>query len=849
MNKKDELVKTKFNIPYMGNSAVRRIYLNNKLDLFKEYRIISVFAPAGYGKTALVSSWLSNKDLIGTNVSWLSLDDDDNDEENFWSYFICSFYRTLYKNKMIKTDIYNKYIENTSFNRLHIVKLINTAESIKDSVLIVVDDFHRISNAKVIENIKFLIKNMPENMHLILIGRQNLYLEQAKLMISGMILEIKSEELKFRDDEMNCLLNNIIKREVRSEEAKIIMQKTDGWAAGIQMAALSMLDDSRSIEKLEYKDNNLMFDYLAEEVYCKLDEEIRNFLKYTSILDEFSEGLCDYLFDCTDSGRKIQYLVTQGLFINCLDNEHKWYRYNSIFKNFLVDRVVFYNEHEKENIVVKIAEWYSMSNDIPRAVKYYIKAKDYSRAVRYIKKISSITLLCGQAKRLDKWNKLLPQNIVNKDKRLLMNSAWAAAEEAKSDEVKEYLSLAEKLESNDKTFDIEKIALCTTSITSYDNLYSMIEECLSALSNLNSKDFLYQLITFNLANIYLLQGKMKDAAVCFESLIAYGSFTGFGYILCISGKALADWYRVQGRYEEAEKICYEIIERTVGEHDMLLPSVGLIYAELGDIYYEWNDTKKVIEAAAKGLNISVAGEDNWATIENYFVLIKLYSSINLERERNEYIIKIERIIRSSGLNDIRIRYISMKAKNALDEGKFAEAHVMINQVKSLVRNDMMMLYPDYFLAEAELYIYEGNYEKASLLIDKLRHKAEKIAGYRVIIRLMLLEILISEKKGKINNAIALTKEAMAIAEKYSMKRTFLYCADKLKSLGKEKCALSIREIEILKMMSYGASNSEIADRLFISINTVKTHISSIYLSLDAHNRVKAIEKARELKLI
>ena len=255
MYKETSLIMTKLNIPTVSSKILKRQNLFKKLDDYLNYKLTIINAPAGYGKTALITSWLSQKQNRKSIIAWLSLDEEDNDPKIFWSYFLLSFYKNIEKENSAS---FYEWLE--KFSRLQLVNLINNINNLDVDVLIILEDFHVINDYEIIKNLKYLIKNSPANMHVLISSRSFVDLGLAKLRISQSILEINEEDLIFTLEETSQFFNKVMNIPLSEEKCKLINNDTEGWIAPMQMLALMMknLEDT-SFDKNTYKHKALLF--------------------------------------------------------------------------------------------------------------------------------------------------------------------------------------------------------------------------------------------------------------------------------------------------------------------------------------------------------------------------------------------------------------------------------------------------------------------------------------------------------------------------------------------------------------------------------------------------------------
>lgn len=869
MYKESQLITTKFNIPNIDSKVVKRPRLFKKLDTCFDYRLTLVTAPAGYGKTTLVTSWLSEKKKRKLITTWLSLDEDDNDSECFWSYFFMSLYKKMPDINDIKNGA-------AIFNKLYISHFINTVCKFDGEILMVIDDFNVITNHSILKNIKFLIMNISSNLHILILSRTSPKFTISRLRAGDSILEINQYDLQFTYEETTQFICKALDNKNLCDKCSEVWKETEGWAAGIQMRALTIKNFGK-----KGLNNNFVFEYMMEEVFLSLSENTKKFLMHTSIVDQFSVEFGNYLLSINNSIDIIKEVEMLNLFLISLDGERKWFRYHNLFRSFLKKQLGKLSDDIIHKLFNRAAEWYEANKQVNKAVENYIKGENFNKAVCLIEEISGEILCSGQAKLLGKWNEMLPKDIVKANSRLIMNSAWSASSDRKASEASQYIIMTQKCPNINRLAKAEIVALTSTNMVEINNIDKIIDDCKNAIKELNPKEFLTQLMIFNIAKGYLFKGEVAEAEYYLKECLKISTETGEGYIEVVASKLLFIGDKLKGKYKEVEKKCKELISKLKIDGDILLPVVGLLYAELSDVYYEWNELEKSAAMAKEGLRLGLDGEDTWTITENYFMLVKTYNAKGLSNEYKLTLDKLKKYFSSSEFFDMKLKVGSLNTENYLKRGDLIKASKWIINISPEIKGDMTMLYSEFYIAKTRLYIYEGKMDKASKILNLLQKNAEKYDANALLAKVMILRSIAYEKIGHIGEAVSELEKAVGLAWEQKLVRSLIdegkWMKNMLSKLKKNidnddicmfidillnefepnfriKAAssneiLSKREIEIIKLICDGATNLEISQKLFVSVNTVKTHLLNIYTKLDVHSRTRAAAKAKRLKLI
>lgn len=872
------LIKTKFYIPTFRTGLVKRKRLLDRLKQNKNCKVIMITAPAGYGKTALISSYLNHSENK-SKVTWITLDNDDNDEELFWSYFLMSFYRSIWIKDEIKQKITTILCNTIPFSRLHLTYFINDIIELGIQIIMVLDNFGVIKNKKIINNLEFLIHHLPSNVQLILLSREYLNIALVKYKALGDILILTGEELSFTQEETISFFRTVKHINLSQEEYIKINYIFEGWITGMQLMEIK---DNNKLLASQITENQLIYNYLTEEIINKLDSDTKNFLIKTSILESFCSELCDFLFYTDNSKEIIDRIENLNLFLICIDKEEKLFRYHRLFHNFLQTLVQGSEKQFQLSIYKKTSEWYEAKKCWKEAIDYTIKGKNFNKAVSLIEYLSKEIGHKGEANLLHKWNQYLPKEIVENNLRLLLNSAWAYSSGGNMSKLLWCIKEMRKFETIPVQLQVEITALysCNLALPQIE-LDTILIRCKQTLKFLTPKEFLMQLICFNIGAILLLKGSIEESLYYFEKCYINSMESGNFYLAIISKKAIITSQIRNGELQNAE---HEILEflRTLDDTKVeILSAVGLLYAQLAEIYYQRNELLEALNMATKGSTYGELGEDIWTSGENYLILEKIYLAMNDKKNYENTKVKALSCLEGKNFFDLGIKLECHHIQTLILDGKLTLASRKISNLEEIVNPKLNLVYPEFVFLKTKFYMNKENFKMAKEILLSLKQSAKINKQKGLLCEIQVLLSTIYEKTGDSFHALNELEEAILLAQEQRSFQFFLNEGNlmermlkRLERKGNLKIAqtmfmesliccfemqsatyklpeniLSSREIEILNLVAQGAKNEEIADKLFVSKNTVKTHLLNIYTKLGVHSRTKAVSKAEALNII
>ena len=444
------LLLTKLYIPPPRPKIVLRHRLIERLNEGLQCKLILISAPAGFGKTTLVSEWIS---VCGRPVAWLSLDKGDNDPGRFLAYFVTALQKVEPKIGAGALDA----LQNPQLPQIEsiITALLNEITTITDDFIFILDDYHVIDSKAVDDALTFLLEHLPPQLHLVITTREDPSLSLARLRVQNQLTELRANDLRFTTAEAAEFLNQVMRLNLSTEHINALEARTEGWIAGLQLAALAMLamegnDDTATFIKSFTGSHRFVLDYLIAEVLQQQSESIQTFLLRTSILDRLCGPLCDAVLASTsDSGQEIlENLERANLFIVPLDNEQRWYRYHHLFAELLRQRLQrnASSGNEEERVAdyhIRASQWYENNGFEFEAFQHAAVANDIERATRLMES-RKIPLHDHYAvTTILKWLSSLPKAVMDANPLLWLRYGTMALVNVQTSDVERRLQAAE----------------------------------------------------------------------------------------------------------------------------------------------------------------------------------------------------------------------------------------------------------------------------------------------------------------------------------------------------------------------------------------------------------------------
>jgi len=861
------LLKTKLHAPVLRPERVLRSRLidtlNNNLLQDKEFcrSLTLVAAPAGYGKTTLVCQWLETLDIP---AAWLSLDPEDNDPVRLLQYVTASI-RTVLPDSCSEAFSILSGGQGAS-SELILTALINEFYSQPEPVVLILDDYHVIRNPAVHSLIAFLLDHHPSNLHLVITTREDPLLPIARLRARSQVLEIRQQGLRFTPEETGNFLQKVMGLDIRPEEIAALEQRTEGWIAGLQLAALSMQsceDISSFIEALTGS-SRFILDFLMEEVFERQTTEVREFLLRTAVLKRLSAPLCDRVAGSRGSEEILQTLDQANLFLVPLDQSHEWFRFHRLFSELLRFRLRgAYPEIEPE-LHKRAAAWFEEQGLAGEAIHHALASGDWKEAGGFIQKAVTDYLKRGEVHTVIGWFEKLPESYLFADPKLLFDYCWPLLLAGQFQKAEPILGQLEKMAREHPVFLGEIYAAQAYAARGLNDPARMVERSQRAMQLLPENSAHSRgIVALNLGLAYWHQGLMGEAEPLLEEALLSARKTENLYALLTAQIFLGRIYAVRGELDRAAAAFRRALQ--MGDR---IPINALAYMDLAALHYEWNELETSERTLNQAIALSKRGQNDEFLAGCLLLKSRLQIAAGDFTTAEKVLNQAQNLVNKANIEgQMAERVLAARAYLLLTKGDPPDDI----QAERFEQTDSHTFYRFIGLTAARCLPEE---EKRQVL-TRLGRNAEKQGWVYGLISIRIvqaaaadsgeegLEFLSSAlelgRKGRFVRSFAEAgSDVVALLRSAARKGIFTdYTNQILSALDGKRVfkgadlpePLSERELEVMELICSGMSNREIAEKLVISTGTAKTHVHNICGKLGVRNRTEAAIKAKELELV
>ena len=911
----DVLLATKLHLPRPRPGFVPRPRLAVRLDEGLAHGLVLVCAPAGYGKTVALADWARRS---GRPVAWLSLDAGDNDPVRFWRHVVAAV-------GPARPGVAERLLPlfgpppPSSFDGLA-AALINelAGQPGDDEAVLILDDYHLIDAEPVHESLSVLLEHPPPGLQVVLASRSDPPLPLGRLRARGQLAELRAAELRFTADEAAALLQQAAEgagRALSGADVAALTARTEGWAAGLQLAGLSLRGqaDAAGFVTAFSGSHRYVLDYLAGEVLAHLDEQVRDFLLETSVLDRLSGELCDAVTGRAGSQALLERVEQAGLFLVPLDEVRGWWRYHHLFADLLLARV----QAERPARVVALhraaAAWHEEHDLADAAVRHALAAGDAAWAARLIEQHFDAVMQQGQRATIHRWLALLPADLVHARARLNLAQAWMAVVGGHVEAAGVALDAAHRAPAPpaEKPFEpsvgrgASLLANTPAAITVCQAWLAWLRGeaerttflAAQARGELDDGDWLLtSMCQLELALADRLRGRLDDAERGFAANLAGWRAAGKPSWAVSVCDYLGLVRIAQGRLDAALGTYQTALEIAAGPGQPALPSAGIAYTGMAEVEYQRDELDAALRHVTEGIGRLRPANYTAPLAAGLARLSRIRQATGDAAGALEAIGEAERVAPSPAVGGLVNPVPAQRARLLLAQGDVAAAARWTKQ-QGLSPEDKPS-YPQEleYLVLARVLVAQGRPGEALVLLDRLHAQAAAQDRTGSVIEIQALRALALAAGGDEPAAAGALAEALTLACQQGHVRVFAdegppmrallgrvvaahragrppargipvgYLARLLRAfdggpgapgLGPAAGAgvpgiidpLTGREREVLAKLAAGTSNQAIAEELFVTLFTVKKHVSHILAKLGAANRTEAVARARQLGLI
>ncbi|GIP30806.1 LuxR C-terminal-related transcriptional regulator [Paenibacillus sp. J2TS4] len=853
------IIITKLHIPQARSALVQRQRLYYRLNDGLNGNLTFITAPAGYGKTTLLSEWSRT---IKPPVAWVSLDAGDNEQMRFWSHTVAAL-KQAYP-EFDEQKALNFAAADTSGASL-IAALINELDRLSQPIVLVWDDIHHIEEEATRHGIEYLLERLPTHIHLYMSSRTSRAVRLPRLSLENKLNRLEADDLRFTREETTNFFSTCSGSALSSEEITAVQQRTEGWAVALRLAALALdekADPAEVLRKMSATEGDIS-DYFFEEVLTRQPEALQQFLLRSSVLQRMTGELCDAVTGLPDSMASLRQLEQDQLFLVPLDDQRKWFRYHPLFQHFLLRQLDSREPRQVNLLHVTAGKWLEENGYLYDAMDHYLSASSYEHALRLLEAVAP-QLMRKEWSTLLTWLDEIPDAVLFARPMMLMTQI-----------VSLFLS--------------GQIELAKTKLTWAKELFA---ETVSSFPEQAIESFQAGLCVLEAFRAYFerdFEASIRHFEAYMQRNPSGDFFVGLGtdddgYL------PIWDVYAFVDNLKEAERVLKAYLRIWSGTRNVFF--IANLYISYGKLMYEWNRLEEAERYFNQALDIGKTYHNQNLITISFLWLTRVYSAEGRQNEAKTILQSLANQIKGNQYPNLsrKVAWTMALQGRIWGEAKSVKQWLRTNGLRSKDEIPLSMM-EEYDLL-ACLLAEQGKTEEAVSLIERLLRIAGDPERRNDRIRLLVHKSKIVFLQGNVVLSMDALEEALSLAQPEEYIRTFV---DEGAALGllldqyvklrqhhqrrpgrkvplpyvkrllqliaypggtvqapvpKEwfKPALTDAERKVLRLMQTGISNRDMALKLGVSLSTVKTHINNMYSKLQVTSRLQAIDRARKLNL-
>lgn len=906
------VLATKLYAPRPRSRVVVRPRLIERLEEGSRGALIVISAPAGFGKTTVISEWIARRTPRGPDVptAWLSLTEGDGDLDRFLTYLVAAV-------RTVRPDVGDEVSAMLRASRrppteAMLTSLLNEIAAQPHEVVLVLDDYHVIDSEAVDRALEFLVEHEPPQLHLVIAGRSEPRLPLARWRARGLVTELRAADLRFTRPEAEEFLTAAMGLHLGRDDVAVLESRTEGWIAGLQLAALSLQQrpDAADAVRSFAGSHRFVFDYLVEEVLRRRPEPERTFLLQTAVLDRMSGALCDAVTGLRDGREMLERLERANLFVVPLDDRRQWYRYHHLFADVLRTRLRAEHPDQIPALHRRASDWFEENGFRSDAIHHALAAEDVDRAAELVERAGPVVEDLSQAALWLRYATALPDALVRARPALNVWYAYALLGRGDLEGADARLTDAEhRLEAPPSpgapddaspagADDQRRDLLATISIARGYHAQALGDVAATVRHARRVLELVPGCASPRRDQAQALMGMACWAGGDLEAvdriftdytgrLLAVGNLPDAISAACV----LADVRPVLGRLRGAVDAIVQLLKAVTDPGRPVPPDTADLHRALGELHLMRRDLAAAVQHLSQSQRLGERGD---LPVWRYRWRIAQARLHEIEGDLDSALGRLdeaERLFIRTPMPDVR-PIGALRTRIWIEQGRLDEALAWARRRNLTVDDDLdhrlefdHLTLARLLLARRERDGVHGAIADAVTLLERLRHAAEKNARIGSLIEILVLQARCHQAAGVTSSAVAALERAISLAQPEGYVQVFADqgspMADLLRCVASRTTApdgardllaallpttaptdarpaptgrpllepLSPRELEVLQLLAAGLSNQEIANRLYVSLYTVKAHVRTIYDKLDAHSRTRAVARAQELGIL
>jgi LuxR family transcriptional regulator, maltose regulon positive regulatory protein len=901
-NKPNTFLRTKLLVPPLPPYVISRPHL---LQQAASRTLTVLTAPAGYGKTTLLSQWATTSAMP---VAWLSLHEEENDPQSFLIALLaaCHPFGPGIEQALVPLQESERGLLTRPLSAL-----INELVALTSEVTLILDNYQVITTPEIHHGLRFLLDHLPPQVHVLLATRTRLPFSLVRFCVRGQAVEVGAEALRFSQEETERLLSAVPL--TLSAEDRVQMDRlAEGWPAGLRLLILA-LQAGESLERISRSGpaQRAIQDYLVEEVLTQQSVPMQTFLLSTALLDRFHPALCGALVEQADAQHSLEQLEQDQLFLVPLDEPAGWYRYHRLFALTLRH----YLQRSQPDLVTLVhrraSQWFEQHDLLEEAITHHLAVHESAHAAALIEQV--VHTLVGQAQitQVQRWLQALPAEIIRSSPRLCITSAlvlllttpvhsvlcWLDDAEEALTARKDHLSVQEG-----ESLRSEIVALRALSDDDCPDVSNVVETCQRLLAALAPENaYARSLLLLALHQVYLQAINLAAAAQALVEARIASQRTRHTVLISEVMFRQVTLCTAQGDLRQAFQLCQQLLHLTNGQPGY---GTGMATFSMGYFYWEWGNADAARASLLEAWQIGQQLQNTFLIINSAALLAHLSQAQGDTDEATAWLHRLEAHVQELALSEEVAFVDTMRARLSLEQGALEEALLWVQSQQGLPeeaaarRNEFeQVALARILIAAGKTFQEEVYLSQASAILDQLQKSTEAMGQTKWLIETLTLRVLLLHQQEDRAGALAALERALTLAEPGRFIRVFVEKGDAmtmlLRQVREQSLAgnmrkhsqhllyvrtllsawthpvvhaappllphqtsqvpvpelLSGREQEVLRLMADGKRNQEIARALVVEVGTVKSHTNSIYRKLAVENRVQAITRARALHLL